>query len=764
MNNNVVERYVEQRNNLQNQLNTIIFNQNVSQYGHYNKETEEIRQQINRINEYLEVYQTLISNIVDMENVNNVSKEDYERFMEEVNYRKRNLPSDLVSIIDRRLNYATINITELEEIKDINWYQRRFNTLQQKARELYSAPKLGLDVNRPSEEISKELFELSEILNAYRNVRANMTRLRQLHETDPNNIEEITRLSNLVKQEKVKLPKELLSEIEAHFGNLNKEQLGSVKTDDLDSNKALNPGTKHEITEPIEVKESRIWNNRNKKVLVGIGIATVTAAAFLAYQTIAAMTDNSMVQNIITTMQSNSDLWHHVNETMQTSLHQSNIELAQNISTLTGKTPEFNSTTGHWSINGSGLAEYAQAYASRITAKAVAAGASLVAGITFIASGKPNKQEQKEQLIAYKDNFHEFKQIIKSKGNVKDRLKNFVSNVSLNSKLNKEQKSGLLNKTKETLSSVANKAVEKKDAFVSITQDKGISISDRISEFFSSKEDDIDVYESIEEEIAMLNPTMATSAVFKDTVADLRDDIASIDDSIKRQKLTQLLDKKLKDLEPKKKDNTSVSDASKEMQKICRDICAKIRTEGSRSCQNNIDNFMNEMEKDDRLQTTEKSKLSLEIKKAVHYGEYIEVINAVKAMNNEKTFVFDEKLYRTLLDYSDKIEKDTDLEEIEKDNLKKLIAATLKQTNQLRGMPIVVDAGKKHSKYSKEIQDIVKSIELFGSSLYQPIIKATMLKIQQDSELSEREKESLCSRLELHLKDENTQEVGGRNR
>lgn len=225
-----------------------------------------------------------------------------------------------------------------------------------------------------------------------------------------------------------------------------------------------------------------------------------------------------------------------------------------------------------------------------------------------------------------------------------------------------------------------------------------------------------------------------------------------------------MLDKKLKDLEPKKKDNTSVSDASKEMQKICRDICAKIRTEGSRSCQNNIDNFMNEMEKDDRLQTTEKSKLSLEIKKAVHYGEYIEVINAVKAMNNEKTFVFDEKLYRTLLDYSDKIEKDTDLEEIEKDNLKKLIAATLKQTNQLRGMPIVVDAGKKYSDYSKDIQDIVKGIELFGSPLYQPIIKATMLKIQQDSELSEREKESLCSRLELHLKDENTQEVGGRNR
>lgn len=457
MNYNVIEKYESNLRELQDKLRETIYNRNMSQLGHYDPVEDELRKQIDETNRIINVYNSIMSRINGIDT--NLEETDIERLKDSINFEKRNLPSDLVSVIDNKL--SKIGKREsFDSVKEgsYQWYLQKRAELQKIARDSINTTKLGMGVNRPSEEIEQQLIEINRIINTYNNLLMNIRKLRYLHTNKPVGYEEeVNRLSEIVKRDKTLLPEQLVKEIEEYFNKVNIEEqakgqennptsilpvVPEQKTEKIEEypTKELGPGKK---TEPQKVKSTKKWNltPKQKKVLIAVGIATVVAAVVIATQALipamAAASHAASVSSTAATMVNNATLWHSVGSAMQAELHKKNIELVIALHNLTGQGAVYHLSSGLWSIGGMELGAFATqaasvaAAASAKVAAISATAASLgIAGLGAIGTGifKKNKNEKEkeenksnqslseEAYNFYNEQYLEMKDIFKEKG------------------------------------------------------------------------------------------------------------------------------------------------------------------------------------------------------------------------------------------------------------------------------------------------------------------------------------------------------------
>lgn len=472
MNDNVIEKYESNLRELQDKLRETIYNRNMSQLGHYDPVEEELRKGIDINSQIISTYNNIISRINGIDT--NLEQVDIERLKDSINFEKRNLPSDLVSVIDNKLS-------KIGKVQDLGsnvkegsyqWYLQKRAELQKIARDSINTTKLGMGVNRPSEEIEKQLIEVNRIINTYNNLLMNIRKLRYLHTNKPVGYEEeVNRLSEIVKRDKTLLPEQLVKEIEEYFNKVNIEEQGKgqennptstssadteekkeptsilpvvpeQKTEKIEEYpiKELGPGKK---TEPQKVKSTKKWNltPKQKKVLIAVGIAAVVAAVVIATQALipamAAASHAASVSSTAATMVNNATLWHSVGSAMQAELHKKNIELVIALHNLTGQGAVYHLSSGLWSIGGMELGAFATQAASvaaaasaKVSAISATAASLGIAGLGAIGTGifkknksekekgenKSNQSSSEEAYNFYNEQYLEMKEIFKEKG------------------------------------------------------------------------------------------------------------------------------------------------------------------------------------------------------------------------------------------------------------------------------------------------------------------------------------------------------------
>lgn len=438
MNYNVIEKYESNLRELQDKLRETIYNRNMSQLGHYDPVEDELRKQIDETNRIINVYNSIMSRINGIDT--NLEETDIERLKDSINFEKRNLPSDLVSVIDDKLS----KIGKRESFDGVKegsyqWYLQKRAELQKIARDSINTTKLGMGVNRPSEEIERQLMEVNRIINTYNNLLMNVRKLRYLHTNKPVGYEEeVNRLSEIVKRDKTLLPEQLVKEIEEN------NPTGDLPRDNGEKKDLANKSGSAKKTNPKKVESTKKWNltPKQKKVLIAVGIAAVVAAVVIATQVLipamAAASHAASVSSTAATMVNNATLWHSVGSIAeQTALHQANVSLATALHGITGQGAVFHASSGLWTIGATELGAFATqaasvaAAASAKVAAISATAASLgIAGLGAIGTGifKKNKSEKEKeesksnQILSeeaynfYNEQYLEMKDIFKEKG------------------------------------------------------------------------------------------------------------------------------------------------------------------------------------------------------------------------------------------------------------------------------------------------------------------------------------------------------------
>lgn len=498
MNDNVIEKYESNLRELQDKLRETIYNKNMSQLGHYDPVEDELRKQIDETNRIINVYNSIMSRINGIDT--NLEETDIERLKDSINFEKRNLPSDLVSVIDDKLS----KIGKRESFDGVKegsyqWYLQKRAELQKIARDSINTTKLGMGVNRPSEEIERQLMEVNRIINTYNNLLMNVRKLRYLHTNKPVGYEEeVNRLSEIVKRDKTLLPEQLVKEIEEYFNTVNIEEQSKGQENNPTGDLPIANGEKKDPanksgsakkTNPKKVESTKKWNltPKQKKVLIAVGIAAVVAAVVIATQALipamAAASHAASVSSTATTMVNNATLWHSVGSAMQAELHTANVGLSEILQNLTGLVPNFDPPSGLWSIGVTELSAFATqaaSVASAASAKVAAISATAaslgIAGLGAIGTGifKKNKSEKEEnksnqsasekRYNYYNNQYLKIKGIFKEKGASQELygdLYNILEAIEIDNDLNGVHKNKLRVKV-ELLYKKIGKMLDKK--------------------------------------------------------------------------------------------------------------------------------------------------------------------------------------------------------------------------------------------------------------------------------------------------------------
>lgn len=442
MNDNVIEKYESNLRELQDKLRETIYNKNMSQLGQYDPVEEEIRKEIDINSQIISTYNNIISRINEIgTNLQQVEQADIERLKDSINFDKRNLPSDLISVIDDKLSKIGKTKGSGDTIKEgsYQWYLQKRAELQKIARDSIKTTKLGMGVNRPSEEIEQQLIEINRIINTYNNLLMNIRKIKHLKATKPTGYEEeVNRLNEIIERDKKTLPEQLLEEIDEYF----KKEAERKEAEKKRKKKKVLRTKKWSLTP------------KQKKVLIAVGIAAVVAAAVIATQALipamAAASHAASVSSTAATMVNNATLWHSAASIAeQTALHQANVSLATALHGITGQGAVFHASNGLWSIGGMELGAFATqaasvaAAASAKVAAISATAASLgIAGLGAIGTGifkknkgKKEKEENKsnqslseKRYNHYNEQYLEMKEIFKEKG-ASERLDNDLYNI-----------------------------------------------------------------------------------------------------------------------------------------------------------------------------------------------------------------------------------------------------------------------------------------------------------------------------------------------
>ena len=324
--------------------------------------------------------------------------------------------------------------------------------------------------------IRRELDYITDILKTYDRLKTNIENIRILQDRkDLRDRDDIIRLSNDIKNDKNKLPLKLLEELENYFIHDHIDRNKGVATTKMDfpPDEELDlPRRRKEKAnlkvEPVEVVKRRKGKFKAPKGLIIAGISAMAIAVIAALEALAPSISQAMhasdISTLASTMVDNANLWHAVEPAYQATLHGANVEIASNISNLTGHAVSFDGNSGIWNVGNMDLSafasnaqEVAQKAITKVAGISATAAALFTAGVPTLRKGIKRQKENNDIVFEYEEKINDMQDFYK-KYTSEDftpvdyfQIKKLYREISENSKLTNKDKDYLLNTVEDLL-------------------------------------------------------------------------------------------------------------------------------------------------------------------------------------------------------------------------------------------------------------------------------------------------------------------------
>ena len=469
--NSVIRKYVEEKKELEQILN----NTSIEIYEEPNIYIEKAKEKIKEIDEIINKFYSVLTKIWSLKN-GDLSPNRINEIKNQINLEKIGLPDDILNYFNEDLEKVT---PVVREIGTYEYYLDRKNQLEDKVRQIYQQTPVSMygRVNiKVDSSIRRELDYITDILKTYDRLKTNIENIRILQDRkDLRDRDDIIRLSNDIKNDKNKLPLKLLEELENYFIHDHIDRNKRVETTKMDfpPDEELDLPRKRKEkanlkVEPVEVVKRRKGKFKAPKGLIIAGISAMAIAVIAALEALAPSISQAMhasdISTLASTMVDNANLWHAVEPAYQATLHGANVEIASNISNLTGHAVSFDGNSGIWNVGNMDLSafasnarEVAQKAITKVAGISATAAALFTAGVPTLRKGIKRQKENNDIVFEYEEKINDMQDFYK-KYTSEDftpvdyfQIKKLYREISENSKLTNKDKDYLLNTVEDLL-------------------------------------------------------------------------------------------------------------------------------------------------------------------------------------------------------------------------------------------------------------------------------------------------------------------------